>query len=336
MPQNLNPFSIFTVEEINSVINNMPKLYGEFSRSGIFKPDPLLSHIVMIDEEAGALRVAESRAMGSVGQGVDSNKRKTRYFEVPHFPFDTKVNPHDVTNLRKTGTNQRQRVAAYLADKLKRHKQRHDITIEYMMAGALKGLVLDGSGRILIDLWSEFGVSQEVFSLASAGNDTAKFKKLFRDIARASSDALGADTKTHIEMPVSRTLFDAIVDHPVVQKHYLNNVHAPEYLKGDKEHKGIVIEGVHVWEYEAEVSLVNGTRAHLIEEGEGIAFPAGTHDLFKLHHAPSDFNEDAGKLGQQYYVKIEKGHMNRGYEIHSQFNSLPVCTKPKTLIKITA
>ncbi len=335
MPKNINPFSLFKTHEINDVINNFPILYGKFRKSGIFLPEPLLDDMVLIDEESGELTIAEARAPGSPGQGVDRGNRAMRAFQLPHFPFDTHVNPRDVSNLRQTGSNQRQKIAVYLANRLKAHKMRHDITMEYLCAGALQGVIRDGSGATLLNLWSEFNQTQEVLSLSAVGNDTAKFRKLFRDIGRIQEDALKADTMTHTELPVSRALFDAIVDHPVVQKHYLNNQFAPGYLKEDVRKVGINIEGVKVWEYEAAVKLTDGSSGRIIPTDEGVAYPAGTSDLFKLYHAPSDFNEDSGRFGKPYYVKIEPGKMNRGYDIHSQFNSLPVCKRPGVLVKVT-
>lgn len=330
----LNPFNAFTVNELSAVIEKMPRMYGEVNRSGLFKPAPLLENIALIDEEEGRLRIAESRAFGSPGQGVGGNSRAMRAVPVPHFPFDTHINPKDVNGLRKTGTNQRESIAAYIMQRLESHKRHHEITIEFMLVGALRGRVVDGSNRTLLDMWQEFGVTQETISI-EATNDAAKLKQKFRDIARIQEDALDSDTMSGSELRCSRGLFDAIVDHPVIQKAYINNQFAPGWVAEDLRKKGIIIEGVRVIEYEAKAPGTDGVVRQFIPANEGICYPMGTQNTFKLFNSPSDFNEDVGKYGQQYYAKIQEGDFNRGWDLHSQFNSLPICLRPKTLVKVT-
>jgi hypothetical protein len=219
--------------------------------------------------------------------------------------------------------------------KLAAHKARHEITVEYLLAGALRGRVLDGSGRELLNLWTEFGVTQETVTIQTA-NDLLKIKKLFRDIRRMHEDNLDSDTVTGAELKCSRELFDAIVDHPVINKAYINNNFAPAHIAEDLRKNGFVIEGVKITEYSAKAADVSGTMRAFIPTGEGVCYPTGTSDTFHIYHAPSDFNEDVGSYGQQYYAKIMEGDFNRGWNIHSQFNSLPVCLRPKTLIKVVS
>ena len=52
--------------------------------------------------------------------------------------------------------------------------------------------------------------------------------------------------------------------------------------------------------------------------------------------APADFNETANTLGQALYAKQEPRKFDRGTDLHTQSNPLPMCHRPGVLIKLTA
>ena len=78
-----------------------------------------------------------------------------------------------------------------------------------------------------------------------------------------------------------------------------------------------------------------GTR-RFIAAGEAHAFPVGTVDTFATYFAPADFNETVNTLGQSLYAKQEPRKFDRGTDLHTQSNPLPMCHRPGVLIKLTS
>jgi hypothetical protein len=71
-----------------------------------------------------------------------------------------------------------------------------------------------------------------------------------------------------------------------------------------------------------------------IAAGEAHAFPVGTVDTFATYFAPADFNETVNTIGQPLYAKQEPRKFDRGTDLHTQSNPLPMCHRPGVLIKL--
>ncbi|GAG30478.1 unnamed protein product, partial [marine sediment metagenome] len=63
-------------------------------------------------------------------------------------------------------------------------------------------------------------------------------------------------------------------------------------------------------------------------------FPEGTMGTFATVFSPADFNETANTLGKPIYAKLKPRDYERGYDIHTQSNPLPICYRPATLVEV--
>ena len=103
---------------------------------------------------------------------------------------------------------------------------------------------------------------------------------------------------------------------------------------------GFPFAGVTFEEYAGEASTADGNGGwvskRFIDEGEAHAFPLGTIDSFATYFAPADFNETVNTLGQPIYAKQEPRRFDRGTDLHTQSNPLPICQRPGLLVKLTA
>ena len=77
-----------------------------------------------------------------------------------------------------------------------------------------------------------------------------------------------------------------------------------------------------------------GTVRRFVEEDEGHAFPLGTMDTFATYYAPADFNETANTMALPLYAKQEPRKFDRGTDLHTQANPLPLCHRPQLLVKL--
>ena len=103
----------------------------------------------------------------------------------------------------------------------------------------------------------------------------------------------------------------------------------------DDMRAGFTFGGVTFEEYRGQASDANGVTRRFIAAGEAHAFPLGTVDTFSTYYAPADFNETANTLGQALYAKQEPRKFERGTDLHTQSNPLPMCHRPGVLVKLT-
>ena len=63
-------------------------------------------------------------------------------------------------------------------------------------------------------------------------------------------------------------------------------------------------------------------------------FPVGVPGLFRQYNAPADFVETANTIGLPRYAKqAADQQFARWVMLHVQSNPLPICTRPRVLIK---
>ena len=72
-----------------------------------------------------------------------------------------------------------------------------------------------------------------------------------------------------------------------------------------------------------------------IAESEGHAFPLGTVGTFAAYFSPANFNETVLNLGQPLYAKQKPRKFDRGTDLHTRSNPLPMCLRPSLLVKVT-
>ena len=53
------------------------------------------------------------------------------------------------------------------------------------------------------------------------------------------------------------------------------------------------------------------------------------------YNAPADFNETVNTPGQPVYAKQEPRKFDRGTDLHTQSNPLPMCLRPSVLVKLS-
>ncbi len=334
MPMN-NPFDdpAFSMAELTQAINILPNNYGLLEQMGLFRSQPVRTRQIAIEENNGVLNLLPTKAPGSPGTVGRPGKRKLRSFSVPHIPHDDVVLPEEVQGIRSFGSeNQLQVLSDIITDHLQSMRNKHAITLEYLRMGALKGIILDADGSTLLDLYQEFGISAKVISFA-LGTATTDVKRKCIDVKRHIEKNLMGEVMTGIQVLVSPEFFDALTGHATVKDAYaLWNQGAA--LRDDMR-DGFPLGGLVFKEYSAEASDADGNIRRFIAANEGHAFPVGTQQTFRTYFAPADFNETANTLGQPIYVKQESRKFERGTDIHTQSNPLPMCHRPSVLVKVT-
>lgn len=331
-----NPFNTpaFSMTALTAAINVMPNQYGRVEQLGLMPEKPVRLRQIAIEEKNGVLSLLPSLPVGSPGTVGKRGKRKLRSFAIPHIPHDDVVLPEEVQGIRAFGTeSETQALANVLSEHLATMRSKHAITLEHLRMGALKGLILDADGSTLYDLYQEFQITPTVFNF-ELNVATTDVKAKCLELRRHLEDNLRGEFMTSLQVLVSNEFFDALTGHAKVQKAY-ERWQEGAALRNDMR-ASFTFGNVTFEEYRGQATDPEGNVRRFIEAGEAHAFPLGTVDTFATYFAPADFNETANTLGQPLYAKQEPRKFDRGTDLHTQSNPLPMCHRPAVLVKLTA
>lgn len=319
----------YSLKQLTQAINALPNQYSRTTQMGLFTWRPGTHNVISVEMREGVLSLVPTTPWGGVAPKSKPGKRNVRSFQVPHMPFEDVVLASEVMGVRAFGTdNQAETVNGVVNDKLQVMKDKIDMTLEWRRFNALKGYVLDADGSIIEDYFAAFGVTKKVISLGLSNANTDVRAKCMQVLRWVEDNAQGA-LVTGVRAMVSPELFDALTGHAKVQAVYQGWAEAANKLGGDLR-KGFVFGGLTFEEYRASV---DGQR--FIDEGKGHAFPLGATDLFSDFGAPADFNETVNTVALPYYARQQNKDFNRGIDLHTQANILPLVNRPSLLVELT-
>jgi hypothetical protein len=332
--QNLFDNPGFAMASLTAAINLVPNRYGRLEQLGLFPTKPVRTRQIIVEEYAGRLNLLPTRPPGSPGTVGQRGKRTLRSFVIPHIPHDDVVLPEEVQGIRAFGSEtEMEAIAGVMARHLDTMRNKHAITLEHLRIGALKGQILDADGSTIYDLYSEFGLTPKTvgFDLANANSD---IKGHCYDLLAAVEDGLLGEFMTGVHVLCSPEFFRALTTHKEVKTAYANWQQGAILINDVRA--GFPYAGITFEEYRGQASDAEGTVRRFIAAGEAHAFPIGTVDTFATYVAPADFNETVNTLGQPLYAKQEPRKFDRGTDLHTQSNPLPMCHRPGVLVKLTS
>ena len=332
----LNPFSndAFGTVALTASINVLPNRYGMLQDMNLMPTRAVRLRQIAVEENNGVLSLLPTATVGAQGTVGVRGKRKVRSFIIPHIPHDDVILPAEVQGIRMFGS---EGDLVALSDVMAMHLQsmrgKHAITLEWLRMGALKGIILDADGSILYNLYTEFGITPKTINF-ELDNEATDVKAKCLELKRYIEDNLLGEFMTEVVVLVSAEFFDALTGHAKVEAAY-ERWQLGEALRADMR-KGFVFGGITFREYRGQATDPDGVVRRFIEAGEGHAFPLGTTQTFGTYFAPADFNESVNTMGQEIYAKQEPRKFERGTDLHTQSNPLPMCHRPGVLVKVTA
>ena len=330
-----NPFSnpAFSMANLTAAINLLPNRYGRLESLNLFPVKPVRFRQILIEEKNGVLNLLPTLPVGSPGTVGQRDKRKMRSFVVPHIPHDDVVLPEEVQGLRAFGSeSELETVAGVMARHLETMRNKHAITLEHLRMGALKGIILDADGSTLYNLYDEFGIAPKSINFALATDSTNVRQKCVDTLAHIEQNLLG-EFMTGVRCLCSQEFFEKLIAHPKVEKAY--ELFQQGAVLRDDVRAGFTFGGIVFEEYRGQATDGNGATRRFIAAGEAHAFPVGTIDTFGTYVAPADFNETVNTLGQPLYAKQDARKFERGTDLHTKSNPLPMCHRPGVLVKLT-
>jgi len=350
MPNILDVFNSnqFGLVALTDLVNDFPPQYGSLGALGLFTDEGVAQRTVVVDFDGTTLQLLPQTPWGGPGVANKSALARSRGYAIPHFPILDSVLASDMQGRRMPGKSDAMQDAQYLlARKMMEMRKKLEQTLEWMRLGVLKaGLVKDGLGSTILDIYGDFGITQASTSFALATATTDVLGKI-AGVKRASIAALRGEISGQFLVLCSDTFYDALVSHPNVQKafQFWNNGQALNQdlssANGRVNSQGVFnnIEGfkfggVTFINYTGAVTDSSGNSQLMIDAGSAYLFPMGT-SVFRTFYAPADYMETVNTQGLPFYAKQRPMDFDKGIQVECQSNPLPICLKPAVIQKLT-
>lgn len=330
----------FSARVLTEVINVVPNALNKIGGMGLFPIKPVATTYVRLAYKNGEITILPTAERGA--PSTKNGRRGVKFisFDIPHIPHGDAVLALDIQNRVRLGEpGAFERAQDLVAERLEEMTSKHYRTLEHMRVGAIKGVILDADGSEIYDLFDEFGITQKVVDF-DLGNASADVSAKIVEVLRHIEDNLNGETMSGVRALCSREFFDAFIGHAKVKEAYDKYASAQEPLRNDVRkgfnHKGVIWEEYHdTFSYLQEDGSATTRRA--VAAGDCHFVPLGT-SATQTYVAPPDFLDNANvapAAGQLMYAKQERMKFDKGIELHTESNPLPIVKRPALLVKAT-
>lgn len=319
----------FSVTTLLGVINDEHQIPGQIAASGLFTEEGSTTITQQIEKDGDVLELVAAAPRGASGQVVIGSKRQTLPFNNVHLPQQFTIMADEIQGIRAFGSRtELQGVQDVVNARIDKARQQLDLTHEYQRIGAIKGQILDKDGQTeLFNLFQIFNIKQQKLSMDFAGSADVSIKAA--EALDMQEDALGNATGIGATAWCGKTFWSKLLANDAMRETYLNYAGASA-LQGDRR-QAFEFGGVLWIRYRGKVGGVP-----FVADDEAYLVPDGVPDLFKSVFAPANYMETANTLGVPYYSKLERLPFDKGVLGEAQSNPLHICTRPRSIIKLTS
>jgi hypothetical protein len=323
--------NIFSLIDLTAALYNLPYVPTRLSALGLFEESGITTTTVVVEQKAGELSLVPAIPRGAPPMPITRDMRTARAFQVPHLPERATLLADSVQNVRAFGNaTELDSITAMRDELLLKMKRNLDATIEFGRMGAIQGTILDATGSTLYNLFTEFGVGQQSLAMEiEAGDTTTNVRAMANQFIKMIRDALGGVFFNGVRVFCGQTFWEDLISHPSVEKFYLGYAEGAQQMQKDPRQQ-FFYAGCW-WEY---YYGYNGATP-FIADTDAYAVPTGCPGLLITSFAPADYMETVNTMGQPYYAKSEVMDMDKGLDFEVQSNPLSICTRPRSIIKLT-
>ncbi len=322
----------WNANNVTEAMNLLEEPAHTIKSTGLFKEKPIDDIDVKIVQEKSGLSLVPSKQRGATGDPVKGKNRQKVTLEVPHYPQDDTVLADDARGLIKNSTAQeKMKMADVVNDKLQTMKNKLAYTREHARLGACQGKIIDKDGSVIVDVYKKFGIEERIRSLKLGTANTNVDALLRKFKIEVLKERKGVVTNGFIAL-CGLEFLNALQYHDSIKELYEKfKQGADKYI--DKN------ETTQISFYHDNINFIVeldefGTNADL-KTDEALLLPTGG-DLFHEYLAPADINNFVDKKGKAYYASLAPRKHNRGVDIHTQTNALPLCVRPDLITRLKA
>lgn len=338
---NDDAFSLVALTTFINDVDHVPGRAGELAFAGVGSGVPTIT--VAMEQMASQLSLIQTTPRGAPAPQEIQDKRVMRSLDIPQVKLEDTIGVYQLFGVRAANTAAQLRTAQQVVQQqLTKMNLRHDLTLENLRLGALRGRVLDADGSELINLYQFFGVPtpppfdfSDVITGPATTDSIQTIRTRCHQVTRFMKRNLKAPmpSSAHIHAFCGDNFFDALVEGT---REVYDGYAAAERRLADNYAFGMYEFGGIIWEnYQGTDD--NSTVA--VSANTARFFPVGVPGLYEEYYAPADFFEEVGQgnIGVPRYAKVEMvpGTYNRLLGIHTQQNAIPICTRPRVLVEGT-
>lgn len=313
--------------ELTAAIQKSPYVPSLLARRKLFQEKGVRTTKVYIEYQGHELMLVPSAPRGGVPEPMRRPGRGGLEFSTVHLPVRATVYADEVQDQRAFGTEEdldspealKQRVLASMRQSL-------EFTLEYHRAGALRGLILDSDGSTLLNVFTEFGISQLSVDLELDDFSTDVRARTI-EAERTCEDALGGLLPSGFLALAAPDVIDAITGNQWYRSELLFPQDREE-ARSDGRY-GIRISNTLYVEYR---SPPDGPV--FIPPGEAYLIPLGIPDLLITRFAPADTFAAVNQPGLPIYASAEMGPHDKFASLLAQSNPLSIPTRPRAIVKL--
>jgi hypothetical protein len=351
----------FSLTSLTGILQRVPFTPGRIGQLGLFDARRLNTLTALIEIQNNRLAFVPSTPRGGVPAIDVLDRREKIPFLIPHFPLSSSLFADSIQGVRRFGSeDELEAISDKVSEILTSMGRRHDVTLEYLRLGGVKGVVITRTNRdtgipeVAIDLRQAFnlppkplppvppqtynydldwpivmpaGMTADDFIVAAGYQSLTQ---LVLDMVRLIADRLGAQTFSYVHGIAGRVFFDALLKHPEIRETYLNYP-AASTLRDPAWGRQIQFREIIVEEYRGQVGPVK-----FVDDEYCHFFPVGVPELFVEAYAPADYMETVNTIAETRYAKQEIMQFNKGILFETQQNVLPLCTIPDALLTVRA
>lgn len=329
----IGPYSAGQVGDYTQEINKIPNEFTAIQQAGLFGAEGVATTTVIIDQVEDDLVVLPEVVRGSPASRAKGETIKQLPLIIPHIPHEDYLMPEDIQDKRYPGQIGPDTLTRKRAKKMESLRRKHAQTLEWLRMGAIKGLIVGGSGNTIYNLYTEFGVSQETQDYALTTDATDVPGKIRATKRFIENNVFAGMMVSSFYCYCSPEFFDALVTHPNVVRAYQYYASRQEPLRNDTR-RGFLYQGVMFEEYNANITLLDGTAKKFIDTGEAYMFAKDVPDLFMTYFAPANRLSYVNTEGQEIYLFEYPDPEDRFIKMYSESNPLPICRRPQSIVKL--
>jgi hypothetical protein len=327
-------FSTMSLLKAVEKVDHKPQFLGEL---GIFTPEPTRSKTVAVEERDGTLALVPTSPRGAPLDQRKTEKRNVRNFECVRLAKGDRIMADEIQDIRAFGSESemmqvQDEVARRIAGPAGLLPE-IELTWENMRLGAVQGIVTDADGSVVMNFFTEFGISQPseiAFDIANTAEGDLR-PKIEQNVVRPMiRNAKGAfTTSTRVVGLCGDNFWDDLVNHVEVRKTYLNQQEAPVLRQGTA-FGSFRYAGVDWFNYRGTDD--NSTVAVATDTVK--FFPVGARDVFSVAWAPAEFLPFVNTLGQPSYPMVILDDKRQAFvDIEVYSYPLFMCKQPKVLLR---
>lgn len=324
----------FSVITLTQSLNNMPFIPGRAGTVIDWEEEGVITTVIGIESEDGTLRLVNPTPRGGPGTNFKKPGAELRFLKIPHYQIDDGVMADEVMGRRNFGVANSLLTVQQLVDKimLQHARLKLDPTLEYQRIGAIKGIIINGNGTTLYNLYDEFGVAQPdtiYLDLLNASPESGALRMALTQVGRQMANNMQGMAFSRIHAFAGDEFFDRLIAHSEVRETYLNQAEAAQ-LREVSPYGTFNFGGV-TWEnYRGQVGNLK-----FIEDDAAYLFPVGAPGFWKTNYAPADYVETVNTPGIPRYARQWPMHNGKGVHMETQTNALNYPTRPSALLKVS-